>query len=81
MIAYHGPTFLAEYEAFHQLMREGRQLEIDPLWLATLFLVRLILLLSEISIVLTPINHRRLSPFQQIRSITFLQEQISPTKS
>ncbi|GAA5964165.1 hypothetical protein JCM3765_005360 [Sporobolomyces pararoseus] len=37
-LPYHTPTFLAEYEAFHQLMREGRQLEIDPLWLATLFL-------------------------------------------
>jgi hypothetical protein len=39
-VAYHTPTFLAEYEAFHQLMSEGRQLEVDPLWLAVLFLVR-----------------------------------------
>ncbi|GAA5842687.1 hypothetical protein JCM3766R1_005752 [Sporobolomyces carnicolor] len=37
-LPYHTPTFLAEYEAFHQLMREGRQLEVDPLWLAVLFL-------------------------------------------
>ncbi|GAA5877963.1 hypothetical protein JCM16303_002795 [Sporobolomyces ruberrimus] len=37
-LPYHAPTFLAEYDAFHQLLREGRQLEVDPLWLAVLFL-------------------------------------------
>ncbi|GAA5903307.1 fungal specific transcription factor domain-containing protein [Sporobolomyces salmoneus] len=37
-LPYHTPTFLSEYEVFHQLWREGRQLEIDPLWLAVLFL-------------------------------------------
>ncbi|GAA6060818.1 hypothetical protein JCM10212_000591 [Sporobolomyces blumeae] len=37
-LPYHAPTFLAEYEAFHQLLHEGRQLEVDPLWLSVLFL-------------------------------------------
>ncbi|GAA5930704.1 fungal specific transcription factor domain-containing protein [Sporobolomyces koalae] len=36
---FHAPTFLAEYEAFHQLVQEGRRLEVDPLWLAVLTLV------------------------------------------
>lgn len=38
-VAHHAPTFLAEYDAFRHLVAEGRQLEIDPLWLAVLFLV------------------------------------------
>ncbi|GAA6036236.1 hypothetical protein JCM8097_006850 [Rhodosporidiobolus ruineniae] len=37
-VAHHGPTFLAEYHAFHALRQEGRQYEICPLWLAILFL-------------------------------------------
>lgn len=31
---HHKPTFLAEYDAFCLLRSEGRQAEIDPLWLA-----------------------------------------------
>lgn len=38
-VAHHAPTFLAEYDAFRHLVAEGRQLEVDPLWLAVLFLV------------------------------------------
>ncbi|GAA5827814.1 hypothetical protein JCM11251_007684 [Rhodosporidiobolus azoricus] len=37
-IAHHLPTFVGEYEAFHRLLKEGRQREVDPLWLAILFL-------------------------------------------
>ncbi|GAA5979261.1 hypothetical protein JCM11641_001975 [Rhodosporidiobolus odoratus] len=37
-VAHHQPIFLGEYDAFHLLLQEGRQLEIDPLWIATLFL-------------------------------------------
>lgn len=36
--AHHLPTLAAEYDAFCELVGEGRQLEIDPLWLAVLFL-------------------------------------------
>lgn len=36
--AHHLPTLAAEYDAFCELVAEGRQLEIDPLWLAVLFL-------------------------------------------
>ncbi|GAA5933487.1 hypothetical protein JCM1841_001329 [Sporobolomyces salmonicolor] len=38
-VVVHEPTFLAEYDAFHQLLHDGRGLEVDPLWLGTLFLV------------------------------------------
>ncbi|GAA6051431.1 hypothetical protein JCM3770_000517 [Rhodotorula araucariae] len=37
-VAHHAPTFLAEYDAFRHLLQEGKQFEIDPLWLAVLFL-------------------------------------------
>ncbi|GAA6015457.1 hypothetical protein JCM10207_008601 [Rhodosporidiobolus poonsookiae] len=37
-VVLHAPTFLAEYDAFHLLLQEGRQYEIDPLWLSLLFL-------------------------------------------
>ncbi|GAA5895676.1 hypothetical protein JCM6882_000366 [Rhodosporidiobolus microsporus] len=37
-VAHHLPTFVAEYEAFHILLQQGRQMEVDPLWLAILFL-------------------------------------------
>lgn len=36
--AHHLPTLAAEYDAFCELVADGRQLEIDPLWLAVLFL-------------------------------------------
>ncbi|BGP43243.1 hypothetical protein JCM10449v2_007271 [Rhodotorula kratochvilovae] len=37
-VAHHAPTFLAEYDAFRHLLQEGKQFEIDPLWLSVLFL-------------------------------------------
>lgn len=37
---HHKPTFLNEYEAFSQLVMQGRKDEIDPLWLAVFCMVR-----------------------------------------
>ena len=38
LAAHHAPTFLAEYDAFRTLLQEGKQFEVDPLWLSVLFL-------------------------------------------
>lgn len=56
--AHHLPTLAAEYEAFRQLVDEGRKFEIDPLWLAVLFLT---LALSANSLDYIPAN----APFSQ----------------
>ncbi|GAA5891712.1 hypothetical protein JCM8208_007379 [Rhodotorula glutinis] len=37
-VAHHAPTFLAEYDAFRTLLQEGKQFEVDPLFLSVLFL-------------------------------------------
>ncbi|KAI5479669.1 Zn(2)-C6 fungal-type transcription factor [Pseudohyphozyma bogoriensis] len=44
---HHKPTFMAEYEAFSQLIVEGRKDEIDPLWLA-IFCMTLCLSLNSV---------------------------------
>ncbi|GAA5984284.1 hypothetical protein JCM11641_005902 [Rhodosporidiobolus odoratus] len=35
----HPPAFLAEYERWQEMVRDGRQLEVDPLWLAMYLMV------------------------------------------
>lgn len=37
---HHKPSFMAEYEAFSQLVAQGRKDEIDPLWIAIFCMVR-----------------------------------------
>ena len=37
---HHRPTFMAEFESYCTLVKEKRQMEIDPLYMAVLMMVR-----------------------------------------